>query len=134
MKRGEVWWAGVDEKRPVVLLSGEETAELRTMQIVAPATAAERRGFRVLSGEEASDARVVASADAAGGVGIEVTIGRSEGLPYEGVVRVGLPRDGRIFCTWLLTLTADDLIERAGVLSPAKLEQLANALRLAAVE
>jgi mRNA interferase MazF len=132
VKRGEVWWARVDERRPIVLLSGPEPDELRAMQIVAPATAAEKRGFLVLSGEEACDARQRERALAAdvSAVGVEVGIGLDEGLPFDGVVRLALPRDGRIFCTWLLTLTPDHLIERVGELSPAKLEQLDTALRL----
>ena len=137
MKPGEVWWARVDGKRPVVLLSGPEAGEFRAMQIVAPATAAEKRGFLVLSGEEASDdqerERAIAAAGAAVvAVGVEVAIGIREGLPDEGVVRVALPRDGRIFCTWLVTLAPEDLIERAGELSPAKREQLDTAMRLSA--
>jgi mRNA interferase MazF len=45
-------------------------------------------------------------------------------------VRVALPRDGHIFCTWLVTLTRESSVERAGALSCTKLDQLANALRL----
>lgn len=139
MKRGEVWWARLEEEEPVVLLSGGEESELRAMRIVRPATAAEKRGFVVLSGEEAFDTlerdRVVGAAGSAvGGVGIEVHLGSPEGLPYAGVVRVALPRDGRVFCTWLLTLTPGNLARRIGVLAPAKLRQLDNALRLAAIE
>jgi mRNA interferase MazF len=139
MERGEVWWALIDGRRPVVLLSGGEASELRAMQIVAPATAGQKSGFVVLSGEEASDAAqlrqiVAAAGEAIGGVGVEVEIGVGEGLADAGVVRVALPRDGHIFCTWLVTLTPNYLIERVGVLSPAKLSQLDNALRLAAIE
>lgn len=139
VRRGDIWWARLEEEQPVIVLSGAEAAELRVMQIVRPATAAEKRGFVVLSGEEAADVRlresiVAAAGSAVGGVGIEVRVGRPEGLPCEGAVRVALPRDGRIFCTWLLTLTPDYLIRRIGVLSPAKLEHLNNALRLAAIE
>lgn len=109
------------------------------MQIVAPATADEKRGFVVLSAEEAADPRavrqVVSSAGAGiGGVGVEVEVGTDEGLPHNGVVRVALPRDGRVFCTWLVTLTRESLVERAGALSRTKLDQLANALRLARIE
>jgi mRNA interferase MazF len=139
MERGEVWWALIDERRPIVLLSGAEGSEVRAMQIVPPATAQERRGFVLLSGAEAADPAVrqqlVASAgEAIGGVGVEVEIGAREGLPHEGVVRVALPRDGHIFCTWLVTLTPEYLIERAGILSAANLRQLENALRLAGIE
>ncbi|WP_200214040.1 type II toxin-antitoxin system PemK/MazF family toxin [Micromonospora coerulea] len=140
MERGEVWWALIDEKRPVVLLSGEQAPEgFRAMQIVAPATTDEKSGFVVLSGEAASDPRamqqIIASAGTdIGGVGVEVEIGTREGLPHEGVVRVALPHGGRVFCTWLVTLTREYLIERAGALSTAKLRQLENALRLAGIE
>jgi mRNA interferase MazF len=36
MKRGELWWATVDKRRPVVLLSRNEAYELRAAVIVAP--------------------------------------------------------------------------------------------------
>ena len=139
MERGEVWWALLDDRRPVVLLSGGESAEFRAMQIVAPASTEEKRGFVVLSGEQASDfgamRQIVAPAGAAtGAVGLELEIGSREGLPYDGVVRVAFPRDGQIFCTWLVTLTQEYLIDRAGVLSFAKLRQIENALRLAEIE
>lgn len=109
------------------------------MRIVAPATAGEKRGYVVLSADEAADSRltrqVIASAGAGtGGVGVEVEFGTHEGLPHDGVVRVALPRDDHIFCTWLVTLTRESLLERAGALSPAKLDQLANVLRLARIE
>ncbi|GAA0969401.1 hypothetical protein GCM10009555_016420 [Acrocarpospora macrocephala] len=136
--RGEVWWALLDERRPVVLLSGGEASEFRAMQIVAPATTDEKRGFLVLTGEEALDPDVMRNLPSVGtdirAVGVEVGIGIREGLPYEGVVRVALPRDGHLFCTWLITLTRDYLTERAGVLAAAKLQQLEHALRLAGVE
>ncbi|GAA2355997.1 hypothetical protein Cme02nite_48970 [Catellatospora methionotrophica] len=139
MERGEVWWAWIDERRPVVLLSGGDEPELRAMQIVRPATAEEKRGFVVLSGEEAADSRLLRQfADPVDtgirGVGIEVVIGAAEGLSFAGVIRVALARDDRIFCTWLTTLTAESLLERAGALSAAKLGQLANALCLARLE
>lgn len=37
MRRGEVWWAEFDERRPVVLLSEEDPSGFRAMQVVAPA-------------------------------------------------------------------------------------------------
>ncbi len=139
MRRGELWWARLEEQVPIVVLSGNGETGLRAVQIVEPATVAEKRGFVVLSGEEAADVRVrnqiIAAADAAiGAVGVEVHVGAAEGLAYPGVVRVALPRDGHVFCTWLLTLTAQSLIRRIGVLTPEKLRQLDNALRLAAIE
>jgi mRNA interferase MazF len=108
--RGEVWRALLDEKRPVVLLSPDGAEELRAIQVVAPA------------GTDITD------------VGIEVRLGNGEGLANEGVVRAAVPRTGFIPCTWLVTLTRDDLTEQAGRLSPAKLHELADALRLAQLE
>ena len=37
MRRGEIWWAAFDERRPVVLLSEYEPSGFRAMQVVAPA-------------------------------------------------------------------------------------------------
>jgi hypothetical protein len=37
MRRGEVWWAEFDERRPVVLLSGEDPSGFQAMLVVAPA-------------------------------------------------------------------------------------------------
>ena len=120
MKRGEIWWADIDlafddelwdnKRRPVVLLSREDASELRAMLIVAPAK---------------TDIR---------GIAIEVRVGAEEGLSHEGVLRVAIPRPGRILCDWLLTLAQPDLIERAGTLSSAKLRQLEDALRLAELD
>jgi mRNA interferase MazF len=109
VQRGEVWWADIDERRPVVLLS-EGASEFRAMQGVAPA---------------GTDL---------GGMAAELAVGASEGLPLAGVLRVALPRPGLIPCTWLLTLTRNDLVEQAGVLSPAKLGDLQELLHLAGLE
>ena len=106
MQRGEIWWVEFDERRPVVLLSGDEPSGIQVMQVVAPA-----------------------GVDLAG-LGVEVAVGATEGLPFEGVLRVALPRPGFTPCTWLTTLSRDDLIERAGVLSSAKLAEIEDALRL----
>jgi mRNA interferase MazF len=62
MKRGEVWWATLDKRRPVVLLSRQEAYAVRAMVIVAPVTTT-IRGFSV-----------------------EVRVGRKEGLPRAAVV------------------------------------------------
>ena len=105
MHRGEIWWAEFDERRPVVLLSEDEPAGFLAMQVVAPA-----------------------DADIAG-LGIEVTVGIQEGLPFEGVLRLVFPRPGFTPCTWLTTLGRDDLVERAGTLSPEKLSEVDDALR-----
>ncbi|MFD4001022.1 type II toxin-antitoxin system PemK/MazF family toxin [Streptomyces rubiginosohelvolus] len=106
MQRGEVWWVEFDERRPVVLLSGDDASGIQVMQVVAPA-----------------------GVDIAG-LGIEVAVGATEGLPYEGVLRFALPRPGLTPCTWLTTVSRDDLIERAGALSSAKLGEIEDALRL----
>ncbi|MET0423523.1 MAG: hypothetical protein ABW046_06590 [Actinoplanes sp.] len=133
MERGEVWWASVVERELVVLLSGGG-AEIRAVQIVAPAGASEKRGFAVLSGAEALDAVLVSAALASGAsaVGVEVAVG--EGARAHGVVRVGLARDGQVFCTWLVTLEPEHLVEQVGRLTPGELVELANALKLSGVE
>ncbi|WP_062645852.1 type II toxin-antitoxin system PemK/MazF family toxin [Streptomyces maremycinicus] len=107
MQRGEVWWVRFDERRLVVLLSGDDASGIRVMQVVAPA------------GVDMS------------GLGIEVTVGAADGLPFEGVLRLAFPRPGFTPCTWLTTVSRDDLMERAGVLSSAKLGEIDDALRLA---
>ena len=105
MRRGEIWWVEFDERRPVVLLSGEEPSGFLAMQVVAPA-----------------DTDI-------SGLGIEVAVGAEEGLPFDGVLRVALPWPGYTPCTWLTTLSRDDLIERAGTVSAAKLSEIDDALR-----
>ena len=107
MQRGEVWWVEFDERRLVVLLSGDEESGIQVMQVVAPA-----------------------GVDLAG-LGVEVAVGATDGLPCEGVLRFALPRPGFTPCTWLTTLSRDDLIERAGALSSAKIGEIEDALRLA---
>ncbi len=62
MKRGELWWADVDKRRPVVLVSRDEAYGLRALVVVAPVTTTIR------------------------GYAVEVKLGRREGLPKEGVV------------------------------------------------
>jgi mRNA interferase MazF len=62
MKRGEVWWARLDKRRPVVLVSRDEAYEVRALVIVAPATTTVR------------------------GFAVEVKLGRREGLPRACVV------------------------------------------------
>jgi mRNA interferase MazF len=105
MRRGEVWWAEFDERRPVVLLSGEDPSGFRAMQVVAPA-----------------DTDI-------SGLGIEVAVGAKEGLPFDGVLRFVFPLPGFTPCTWLTTLNREDLIERAGAVSAAKLSEIDDALR-----
>lgn len=95
MRRGEVWWAQLDKRRPVVLLSREEAYAVRAMVVVAPATTTTR------------------------GFSLEVKLGRAEGLPKSCVVNGD----------WLLTVPKQDLLDRAGALSSAKLAKLDEALR-----
>lgn len=139
MERGELWWVHFDDERPVVLLSGGAGPEFRAVQIVAPATPVEKQGFVLMSGEQAVDAderrRIVEAAGLdARAIGIEVFFGAREGLAEEGVVRVALPMDGKIFCTWTLSLGGEYLIERIGVLSPAKQRELDVAMKLSGAE
>ena len=107
MQRGEVWWVEFDERRPVVLLSGDDASGIRVMQVVAPA------GVDIT------------------GLCVEVAVGAVEGLPFEGVLRFAFPRPGFTPCTWLTTVSRDDLIERAAVLSSVKLSEIDDALQLA---
>jgi mRNA interferase MazF len=105
MRRGEVWWVEFDERRPVVLLSGEGLSGFRAMQVVAPA-----------------DTDI-------SGLGIEVAVGVQEGLPFDGVLRFVFPRPGFTPCTWLTTLSREDLTEQAGTVPDAKLSEIDDALR-----
>jgi len=57
VRRGEVWWAKVDKRRPVVLLSRDEAYAVRALLLVAPITSTSR------------------------GFAAEVKVGRHEGLP-----------------------------------------------------
>jgi mRNA interferase MazF len=107
MQRGEVWWVEFDERRPVVLLSEDESDGFVAMHVVAPAD---------------SDIS---------GLCVEVALGVLAGLPFDGVVRFGFPWPGFTPCTWLTTLRREDLIERAGVLSAAKLSEIDDALSAA---
>ena len=106
MQPGEVWWVEFDQRRPVVLLSGDEASGFQVVQVVAAAD--------------------VSFSD----WGIEVALGAGEGLPFEGVVRFAFPRPGYTPCTWLTTLSPDDLLEQAGVLPTAKLREIEDAIRL----
>lgn len=62
MKRGELWWAVVDERRPVVLVSRQEAYAVRAMLVTAPVSTTIR------------------------GYAVEVRVGRREGLPKSSVV------------------------------------------------
>lgn len=110
MRRGEVWWVDFDERRPVLLLSDEEPSGFHVVQVVAPAP---------------TDIT---------GVALEVAIGTVEGLPFEGVVRVALPRPGLVPCTWLMTLSRSDLLEPTGAVPLAKLDEITGLLDLAGLD
>src|SRR3954464_11569843 len=125
VERGEVWWAQIDGKRPVVLLSGGAGPEFLAMQIVEPATAGQKLGFVLMSGRQGGDPderrRILEEAGPdPRAIGIEVFFGAEEGLAESGVVRVALPKEGKIFCTWSTTVGEESLIKRIGTLSPAK--------------
>jgi mRNA interferase MazF len=105
MRRGEIWWVKFDELRPVVLLSGEGPSGFLAMQVVAPAD------FDISR------------------LGIEVGVGASEGLPFDGVLRFVFPRPGLTPCTWLTTVGPEDLIEPAGTVPAAKLSEIKDSLR-----
>ena len=107
MRRGEVWWVQFEERRPVVLLSGDAASGFQALQIVPP------------SGADLD------------GLGIEVPIGPAEGLPHAGVVRLAFPHPDFLFCTWLTTLDASSLEERACVLPAGKLDEIDEAVRRA---
>ncbi|QQR89790.1 MAG: type II toxin-antitoxin system PemK/MazF family toxin [Myxococcales bacterium] len=64
MKRGELWWARLDKRRPVLLLSRDEAYDVRAMVTVAPLSTT-IRGFSV-----------------------EVRVGRKEKLPKVCVVNL----------------------------------------------
>ena len=106
MQRGEVWWVEFDERRAVVLLSGDGGSCYQAVQVVEAAVV----GFE--------------------GLGVEVPVGAAEGLPFEGVLRFAFPRPGYTPCTWLTTLSGDDLIEQAGALPTAKVAEIEDAIRL----
>lgn len=106
MRRGEVWWVDFDERELAVLLSEDGASGIRAIRVVAPA------GVDI------------------GGLGVEVPVGAGEGLPFEGVLRIAFPRPGFTPCTWLTTLSPDDLAERAAVLPAAKLGEIEDAVRL----
>ena len=93
MRRGEIWWVEFDERRLVVLLSEDGHP--------VPGDAGRRS-----SGTDIS------------GLGVEVAVGVPEGLPFEGVLRFAFPWPGFTPCTWLTTLSRDDLIERQAQCPP----------------
>jgi mRNA interferase MazF len=111
VQRGEVWWVQFDEQRPVVLLSDDRNASGSQPE----------GGWRAVQIVAASGADI-------GGLGVEVAVGASDDLPFEGVVRVAFPRPGLVPCTWVTAVGPDDLVERVGVLSSVKLSEIDEAL------
>ena len=97
VNRGDVWMAAFDHLRPVVVLSRLDNDDLRCVVAVEPAN------------EDIS------------GVAVEAELGLNGH-----VVRVALPRPGQINCTWVLTSSQEDLIEKVGTLSSAKLNEVEN--------
>jgi mRNA interferase MazF len=95
VRPGDIWTAAFDELRPLVVLSKLSNVDFRCVVAVEPAN------------EDIS------------GVAAEVDLG------LDGqVVRVGLPRPGKINCTWVLTLSQNDLVEMVGTLSSAKMGEV----------
>ena len=92
---GDIWTAAFDHLRPVVVLSRLDNDDVRCVVAVEPA-------------------KVDIS-----GVAVEVDLEFSD---Y--VVRVALPRPGQINCSWVLTSSKDDLVEKLGSLSSAKLNEV----------
>jgi mRNA interferase MazF len=97
VNRGDIWTAAFDCLRPVVVLSRLDNCDFRCVVAVEPAN------------EDIS------------GVAVEVALGFRD---Y--VVRVALPRSGQINCTWVLTLSQEDLVENLGSLTSAKLEEVGS--------
>jgi mRNA interferase MazF len=104
-----VAFEGTQERCPVVLLSSPDGDVIRAILVVAPAE-------RTLEQF------------------IEIPIGVSEGLPFDGVVRIAFPEPGFLPCNWLVTLSARGLLQRIGALSQEKRRSLDDALRRAELE
>ena len=62
MRRAEIWWAQIDQRRPVVLLSRDEAYAVRALVVAAPVSSTIR------------------------GYAVEVRVGRREGLPRLSVI------------------------------------------------
>src|ERR1700760_2571943 len=80
MRDGEVWWVRFDGRTAVVLVPGADADSWPALPVVAPATAAQRRGFVLLTGAEAADERereriVAAAGPDVAGVGAEIEVG-----------------------------------------------------------
>ena len=97
VNRGDIWTVAFDHLRPVVVLSRLDNDDLRCVVAVEPAN------------EDIS------------GVAMEVDLGL-DGY----VVRVALPRPGQINCTWVLTSSQEELLEKVGTVSSATLDEVEN--------
>jgi mRNA-degrading endonuclease toxin of MazEF toxin-antitoxin module len=109
VSRGEVWWAGLDGRRLVLVLSKTDD-DVRAVMIVPPAE-------RLIDG-----------------ITEEVRLGAEDGLPDAGVVRVVFPGENFIPCNWLVTLPLHDMMERAGELAADKLAEVDSLLRRAGLD
>jgi mRNA interferase MazF len=108
IRRGAVWWADLPDargsgpgfRRPVVVISSDAFNASQIQTVVVVVLTSNLR-----------------LADAPGNVRVPA---RGAGLPRESVANV----------SQVLTVDKDDLVERAGQLRPALLEELAAGLRL----
>jgi len=93
MKRGEIWWAKLDKRRPVVLVSREEAYAVRALVIVA-AISTTIRGYAV-----------------------EIKLGRSEGVPRSCVINcdwlVTVPKADLLERAGSLSASKMQLLDRA---------------------
>lgn len=97
VRQGDIWTAPFDHVRPVVVLARLDNDDLLCVVAV-----------------EAANEDISAMA-------MEVDLG------LDGhVVRIALPRPGKINCTWVLSLSQEDLVEKLGTLSSAKLNEVEN--------
>jgi mRNA interferase MazF len=109
VRRGEIWWAKVDERRLVLVLSTTDD-DVRAVMIVPPAE-------RLIKG-----------------VAEEVRLGAEDGLQGVGVVRVAFPGENFVPCNWLITLPQDVLMDRVGALAADKLTEVDSLLRRAGLD
>jgi mRNA interferase MazF len=107
--RGEIWWAEVDERRLVLVLSTTDD-DVRAVMIVPPAE-------RLIDG-----------------IAGEVRLGADDGLQSAGVVRVAFQSENFIPCNWLVTLPLHVMMERVGVLAADKLTEVDSLLRRAGLD
>jgi mRNA interferase MazF len=93
VRRGEVWWAKLDKKRPVVLVSRQEAYAVRALVIVA-AISTTIRGYAV-----------------------EIKLGRAEGLPKGCVLNcdwlVTIPKTDLLERAGALTAPKLQLLDKA---------------------